>query len=78
MKRAIVFVSPAGALGLGMVAGSRLAGAAEQLPNSPSNSPRESAREGNDSPWSYLAASILGREIEEFGAVWHGCKWKAL
>jgi len=31
--------------------------------------------EGDGSPWSYLCASILSREIEEFGAVWHGCNW---
>ena len=31
--------------------------------------------EGDDSPWSYLAASILNREISEFGARWHGRRW---
>lgn len=33
------------------------------------------AIEGDGSPWSYLSASILRREAEEFGAFWHGCKW---
>ncbi len=28
--------------------------------------------EGGGSPWSYLSASILGREAAEFGARWHG------
>jgi hypothetical protein len=31
--------------------------------------------EGDGSPWSYLCASLLGREIYEFGAMWHGCSW---
>lgn len=30
---------------------------------------------GDGSPWSYLAASILSREIAEFGARWHGRQW---
>jgi hypothetical protein len=30
---------------------------------------------GDGSSWSYLAASILARELEEFGAAWHGCSW---
>jgi hypothetical protein len=30
---------------------------------------------GDGTPWSYLAASILGRELTEFGALWHGSKW---
>ena len=30
------------------------------------------AIEGDGSPWSYLSASILSREAEEFGAMWHG------
>ena len=33
------------------------------------------AIEGDGSPWSYLSASILRREAEEFGACWHGCDW---
>jgi hypothetical protein len=31
--------------------------------------------EGDGSPWSYLSASIFAREVEEFGAIWHGCSW---
>ena len=31
--------------------------------------------EGDGTPWSYLAASILSREISEFGARWHGREW---
>jgi hypothetical protein len=30
---------------------------------------------GDGSAWSYLCASILGRELAEFGARWHGCDW---
>jgi len=30
---------------------------------------------GDGSPWSYLCASILSRELAEFGARWHGCNW---
>ena len=30
---------------------------------------------GNFSPFSYLEASILKRELKEFGALWHGCDW---
>lgn len=30
---------------------------------------------GDGSPWSYLAASMLSRELGEFGAAWHGCDW---
>ena len=30
---------------------------------------------GDGSPWSYLSASILSREADEFGAWWHGCDW---
>ena len=33
------------------------------------------AIEGDGSPWSYLSASILGREAAEFGAEWHGLSW---
>ncbi len=33
------------------------------------------AFEGDGSPLSFLEASILFRELEEFGAVWHGCSW---
>ncbi len=31
--------------------------------------------EGDDSEWSYLAASLLRRELREFGALWHGVQW---
>ena len=31
--------------------------------------------EGDGSPWSHLCASLLERELREFGAVWHGCDW---
>jgi hypothetical protein len=30
---------------------------------------------GDGSAWSYLCASILSRELAEFGARWHGCYW---
>jgi hypothetical protein len=30
---------------------------------------------GNFSPFSYLKASILKRELQEFGALWHGLNW---
>jgi hypothetical protein len=30
---------------------------------------------GNFSPFSYLEASILKRELKEYGALWHGCDW---
>lgn len=33
------------------------------------------AIEGDGSAWSYLAASLLRREIAEFGAGWHGVSW---
>lgn len=33
------------------------------------------AVEGDGAPWSYLSASILARELREFGALWHGCSW---
>ena len=33
------------------------------------------AIEGDGSPMSYLSASILGRELSEFGAMRHGCFW---
>lgn len=42
---------------------------------SPRVVPLMEAIEGDGSPWSYLSASILSREAEEFGAVWHGCEW---
>lgn len=31
--------------------------------------------EGDGTPWSYLSASLLKRELDEFGAMWHGCNW---
>ncbi len=31
--------------------------------------------EGDDSPASYLHASLLRREVREFGGGWHGIKW---
>ena len=33
------------------------------------------AIEGDGTPWSYLAASLLRREMSEFGAAWHGVHW---
>lgn len=33
------------------------------------------AIEGDGSALSYISASILGRELQEFGALWHGCDW---
>lgn len=33
------------------------------------------AIEGDNSAWSYMAASLLRRELSEFGAVWHGSRW---
>jgi hypothetical protein len=33
------------------------------------------AIDGDGSPWSYMCASILARELAEFGAMWHGCSW---
>jgi hypothetical protein len=33
------------------------------------------AIEGDGSAWSYLAASVLRRELREFGASWHGIDW---
>ncbi len=31
--------------------------------------------EGNGTPWSYFSASLFAREIDEFGAMWHGNNW---
>ncbi len=31
--------------------------------------------EGSGTPRSYLSASILARELREFGALWHGTSW---
>ena len=31
--------------------------------------------ECDGSDWSYLSASIFMREVNEFGALWHGCNW---
>jgi len=31
--------------------------------------------EGDGAAWSYMAASLLGRQIQEFGADWHGLRW---
>ena len=33
------------------------------------------AIEGDGSHWSYLSASMFRRQINEFGARWHGCDW---
>jgi len=33
------------------------------------------AIEGDGTPWSYLCASTLARELAEFGACWHGQDW---
>ena len=33
------------------------------------------AVDGDGTPWSYLSASLLARELGEFGAAWHGCDW---
>ncbi len=35
------------------------------------------AIQGDGTPWSYLCAAILGRELAEFGAMWHGCSWSS-
>jgi hypothetical protein len=34
------------------------------------------AIDGDGSAWSYMCASILARELAEFGAMWHGCDWE--
>ena len=46
-----------------------------QPPRPPRAVPLMQAIEGDGSPWSYLSASILRREAEELGALWHGCVW---
>ena len=46
-----------------------------QPPRPPGGVRLMQAIEGDGSPWSYLSASILCREVAEFGAVWHGCVW---
>ncbi len=46
-------------------------------PRPPGAVPLMQAIEGDGSPWSYLSASILCREAEEFGAIWHGCVWSS-
>ena len=33
------------------------------------------AFEGDGTLQSYVEASMLQRELEEFGAMWHGCSW---
>lgn len=33
------------------------------------------AIEGDSSPWSYFAASMLRRQFSELGALWHGTNW---
>lgn len=33
------------------------------------------AIEGDGTPWSYFSASILARELLEYGALWHGVSW---
>lgn len=33
--------------------------------------------EGDETPWSYLCASLFTREAWEFGALWHGCDWSS-
>ena len=34
------------------------------------------AIDGDGTPMSYLSASVLMRELHEFGAMWHGCNWE--
>lgn len=53
------------------------------IPEPPSGSPPRqqhaiepmNAIEGDGSPWSYLAASLLHRQFLEWGAKWHGISW---
>ena len=33
------------------------------------------AIKGDRTPWSYFSASILARELQEYGALWHGASW---
>ena len=33
------------------------------------------AIDGDGSHWSYICASLLARQLAEFGAMWHGCDW---
>ncbi len=33
------------------------------------------AIDGDRSAWSFMEASLLDRELKEFGALWHGMKW---
>ena len=44
-------------------------------PRPPRAVPLMQAIEGDETPWSYLSASILRREAAEFGAFWHGLDW---
>jgi hypothetical protein len=44
------------------------------LPEGALGNPME-AIVGDGTPWSYLFASLLARELGEFGAQWHGCEW---
>ena len=55
----------------------KLEGGLFEPPKPPGAVPLMSAIEGDGSPWSYLSASILGREAAEFGADWHGVSWAA-
>jgi len=54
----------------------RLEGVFLQPPKSPTALDNVmDAIDGDGSPWSYLCASSLARELAEFGAMWHGCNW---
>jgi hypothetical protein len=33
------------------------------------------AIDGDGTPMAYMSASLLARELAEFGALWHGCGW---
>jgi hypothetical protein len=35
------------------------------------------AIDGDGTPMAYMSASLLARELAEFGALWHGCSWDA-
>jgi hypothetical protein len=51
--------------------------AAFSAPRPPSTLEPTEVIEGDGSPWSYFCASLLMRELWEFGALWHGTSWGA-
>jgi len=71
----VVWAMPAGSGFLEPDDCPRMKGVFAEPPRPPGALDPMEAIDGDGTPLSYLSASLLARELREFGAEWHGCWW---